>query len=88
MYTIKENITFVGISELHSGIEKILERVRKGPIIIEKRHKPQAVLMSNEEYEHFINVLDMAEDLILGFIAADRLKNSKESDYVDIESLL
>jgi PHD/YefM family antitoxin component YafN of YafNO toxin-antitoxin module len=57
-------------------------------VIIEKRHKPQAVLMSNEEYEHLTNILEIAEDLVLGFIASDRFNNSKESDYLDIESLI
>ena len=80
MYTVKENTTLVGVSELRQGIEKILGKARNGLVIIEKRHKPQAVLMSNEEYEHLINILDLAEDLVLGFIASDRFKNSKESD--------
>ena len=88
MITIKENTTLVGVSELRAGIEKILEKARKGLVIIEKRHKPQAVLMSNEEYEHMQNVLEMAEDLVLGFIAQERFKNSKDSDYIDIEDLL
>ena len=88
MYTVKENTTLVGVSELRAGIDKILEKARKGLVIIEKRHKPQAVLMSNEEYEHLTNILDMAEDLVLGFIAVDRFKNSKETDYLDIETLL
>jgi prevent-host-death family protein len=88
MITIKENTTLVGVSELRTGIEKILEKARKGLVIIEKRHKPQAVLMSNEEYEHLQHVLEMAEDLVLGFIAEERFKNSKDSDYIDIEDLL
>jgi prevent-host-death family protein len=88
MLTVKENTTFVGVSELRSGIDKILKKTRKGLVIIEKRRKPQAVLMSSEEYEYITGMLDVAEDLVLGFIASERLKNSNESDYVDIESLL
>ena len=88
MITVKENTTLVGVSELRSGIDKILEKSRTGLVIIEKRHKPQAVLMSNEEYEHLTSILNMAEDLVLGFIATERFNNSKDSDYVDIESLL
>lgn len=86
--TVKENTTFVGVSELRSGLDKILEKAKKGLVIIEKRRKPQAVLMSSEEYEYITGMLDVAEDLVLGFIAEERLKNSRESDYVDIESLL
>ncbi len=88
MFTVKENTILVGVSELRAGIEKILEKARNGLVIIEKRNKPQAVLMSTEEYEHLSSLLDMAEDLVLGFISADRFKNSKETDYLDIETLL
>ncbi len=88
MFTVKENTILVGVSELRAGIEKILEKARNGLVIIEKRNKPQAVLMSTEEYEHLSSLLDMAEDLVLGFISTDRFKNSKETDYLDIETLL
>jgi len=62
----------VGVSELRSGIEKVLKKAHDGLVIIEKRHKPTAVLMSNEEYEHIQNLLETAEDLVLGFIAQAR----------------
>ncbi|GBE06331.1 phd_YefM [bacterium BMS3Abin10] len=88
MLTVKENTTLVGVSELRKGIEKILEKARTGLVIIEKRHKPTAVLMSNEEYEHIQQVVETAEDIVLGFIANGRYKKSKEKDYVNIESLL
>jgi len=88
MITVKENTTLVGVSELRTGIEKILEKSREGLVIIEKRHKPAAVLMSNEEYQHIQQLLGTAEDLILGLIAEERFKNSKEKDYINIESLL
>ncbi|MFQ5779588.1 MAG: type II toxin-antitoxin system Phd/YefM family antitoxin [Nitrospiria bacterium] len=88
MITIKENTTLVGVSELRSGIEKILEKTREGVVIIEKRHKPAAVLMSNEEYEHIQNLLEVAEDIVLGSLADERYKGSDAKDYVDIEALL
>lgn len=88
MITVKQNTTLVGVSELRKGIEKILEAARKGLVIIEKRHKPAAVLMANEEYEKMQQILETAEDLVLGFIAHERFKGSKEKDYIDIENLL
>lgn len=88
MITIKENTTLVGVSELRKGIEKILKIAQKGLIIIEKRHKPAAILMSNEEYEHIQHLVETAEDIVLGTVAHERFKNSKETDYVDIEKLL
>ena len=88
MITIKQNTTLVGVSELRKGIEKILEKAQKGLVIIEKRHKPAAVLMSSEEYENIQNILETAEDIVLGFIAHKRFKDSKDKDYIDIENLL
>lgn len=88
MLTVKENTTLVGVSELRNGIEKILEKARKGLIVIEKRHKPTAVIMSNKEYERIQELLETAEDIVLGFIASERFKSTKEKDYIDIESLL
>ena len=88
MFTVKENTTLVGVSELRKGIDKILEKARKGLVVISKRNKPQAVLMSSEEYQKMMEVMETAEDVVLGFIASQRYKNSTESDYVDIESLL
>ena len=88
MITVKENTTLVGVSELRKGIEKILERAQKSLVIIEKRHKPRGVLMSSEEYERIQNVLETAEDLVLGFIAHNRFKGSSKKDYMDIEDLL
>ena len=88
MLTVKENTTLVGVSELRKGIEKVLEKSRKGLVIIEKRHKPTAVIMSNKEYEHIQELLETAEDIVLGFIANERFKSTKEKDYIDIENLL
>lgn len=88
MIHIRENTTLVGVSELRKGIEKILEKAHKGLVIIEKRHKPAAVLMSSEEYAQIQNTLETAEDLVLGFLADERFKKSKDKDYIDIKDLL
>lgn len=88
MFTVKENTTLVGVSELRSGIDKILEKTKDGLVIIEKRHKPKAVLMSNEQYEHIQNLLELSEDLILGTIARERFISGSDEDYIDIKTLL
>ena len=88
MYTVKEETTFVGVSELRTKMDEILERAKHGLVIIEKRRKPQAMLISPEEYEYLTDMLDITEDFVLGHIAQERLKNSAKSDFVDIESLL
>ena len=88
MITVKENTTLVGVSELRTGIDKVLEKAQEGLVIIEKRRKPQAVLISTEEYEHIQEILEMAEDFVLGYLAKERFENSSERDYVDLDTLL
>jgi len=88
MIDIKQDTILVGVSELRKGIDKILEKARKGLVIIEKRHKPQAVIMSSEEFDHMQEVVDIAEDIVLGTIAKMRLEGSKDDDFIAIEELL
>jgi prevent-host-death family protein len=88
MITVKEDTTLVGVSELRTGIDKVLEKAQEGLVIIEKRRNPQAVLISIKEYEHMQEIMEVAEDLILGQIAKERFENSEKNDYIDLESLI
>lgn len=88
MIHIRENTTLVGVSELRKGIERVLDKARKGLVIIEKRHKPKAVLMSSEEFERIQNTVEAAEDLVLGFLADERFRTAKDKDYIDIRDLI
>ena len=88
MLTVKQNTTLVGVSELRIRIEKLLKKMRYSRVVIEKRHKPVAILMSNEEYEKTELLLDMAEDIVLGYLAKERYAHSTERDYIDITEAL
>ncbi|MCB4792093.1 MAG: type II toxin-antitoxin system Phd/YefM family antitoxin [Elusimicrobia bacterium] len=88
MITVKENTTLVGVSELRDNLDKILNKTRESLVIIEKSHKPVVVLMSNKEYNKMTKMVKIAEDIILGVIAKERLLNSKNEDFVDIEKLI
>lgn len=87
MITVKENTTLVGISELRTDIDKILAKAQEGAVFIEKGHKPMTVLLSNESYAHMQQLLETAEDIVLGTVADARYRNSRQKDYVSIESL-
>ena len=78
----------MGVSDLRRNLEDILVGSNGSTVIIEKRHKPLAVLMSDKEYQRIQQLLDMAEDIVLGYLAEQRHKNSKAKDYVAIETLL
>ena len=85
MYTIKEDTTLVGVSELRSRIDKVLEEAQHHKVIIEKRNKPIAVLIAIDQFTAMEEMLDRIEDIGLGAIAREREKSSKASDYIAIE---
>jgi hypothetical protein len=41
MFTVKENTTLVGVSELRSGIDKILEKPVTVPLLLRKGISPK-----------------------------------------------
>lgn len=85
MYTIKEDTTLVGVSELRNRIDKILKEARHHKIVIEKRNKPVAVLIAIDQYNAIEKILDYVEDMELGRIAQEREKSSSRNDYIPIE---
>ncbi|MFH1260041.1 MAG: type II toxin-antitoxin system prevent-host-death family antitoxin [Elusimicrobiota bacterium] len=88
MLTLKENTTLIGVSEFRAKIESILEKMQTTRVVIEKRHKPVAVLISSSEYQKFEELLDMAENIVLGYLAKERFNRSNEKDYISIETVL
>ncbi len=80
MITVKEDTTLVGISELRdkAKVEDILKTAKKRRVVIEKRHKPVAVLLSMEIYEQLEQLIDLIEDQTLGKEAKARLKQKKK----------
>ncbi|MFH1238698.1 MAG: hypothetical protein V1653_01135 [bacterium] len=44
--------------------------------------------MSNEKYEKTELLLDIAEDIVLGYLAKERYANSTERNYADITTVL
>ncbi|MEI8011869.1 MAG: type II toxin-antitoxin system prevent-host-death family antitoxin [Candidatus Omnitrophota bacterium] len=88
MITVSENTTLVGVSEMRTRMDDILEASRTGKVIIEKRHKPYAVLIDAARYARMEERLDILEDMALARLAIERERGAKPSDYVDIETAL
>jgi prevent-host-death family protein len=87
MITVKEDTTLVGISELRTNIDKILEEAKTHKVLIERRNKPVAVLLAINKYEQIEEILDLLEDTALGYLAKERESRSKFSDYLDIQEV-
>lgn len=84
MFTVKEDTTLVGISELRTKFDKVLEMLAKYKVVLERRHKPLAVIVPIEKYNHMEELMELIEDIGLGHLAKERDLKSRPSDYVDI----
>ena len=87
MRRVKEDTTLVGVSEFRTQVEAILKVAQKEPVIVEKRHKPMAVLVSIEQYDRTEGILDVLEDSILGLLAKEREQRSPRPHYLSLEEL-
>lgn len=87
MRRVKGDTTLVGISELRTQADEILRVAQKEPVIVEKRHKPVAVLVSIGQYERTEETLEALEDYILGLLAKERERRSHRKDYLTLEEL-
>ena len=85
MITVKEKTTIVAISELRNKSEKILGGLKENRVILERRHKPVAVMLDYRNYEALEKMLEFAEDYVLGSIALQRDRKSKKQDFIDID---
>ena len=85
MITVKNETTIAGLSELRTHSEEILKELKNHPVILEKHNKPVAVMVEYKTYALREELLDLAEDYILGCIALKRDKGSTIKDYVDIK---
>jgi prevent-host-death family protein len=87
MRHIKGQTTLVGISELRTQAEEILKVAQQEPVILEKRHKPIAVLVPIGQYERTEETLDALEEYILGLLAKEREQHVRRKDYLSLEEL-
>lgn len=85
MFTVKEDTALVGISELRTDFNKVLGMLTKYKVLLERRHKPLAVIVPIEKYNKMEALIDLIEDAGLGYLAKERDLRSKPNDYIDLE---
>lgn len=79
--------TFVGLSELRSQADNILKVAQKERVVLEKRHKPVAVLVPIAQYDKTEETLDLLEDYLLGLLAKEREQHSPKNKLLSLEEL-
>ena len=87
MITLKEDTTFVGVSELRTHLDQIISQSKKNKVMIERRHRPIAVLMNIDTYNELEDRLEYFEDYVFGRMAKERQSKSKPSDYLSTEEV-
>lgn len=85
MITVKKDTTIAGLSELRNKSEKIIEQLKRHDVILEKHNKPIAVMVNYSKHLHEEELLDFAEEYILGCLAQRRDQESRPRDFIDIE---
>jgi len=85
MFTVEEDTTLVGISELRANFDKVLAALGKHKVLLERRNKPLAVIVPIEKYNYMQRLIELIEDADLGYLAKERYLKSKPGDYIDIE---
>ncbi len=87
MYTHNDTV-FVGTSELRSNGGKILQELKNKKIVLMNKGKAIAIIESLDEYEKTQNKIEEIEDLVLGHIAKERMKNGKFISSDEMQKLL
>ncbi len=87
MRRVKGNTTLVGISELRTQADEILRIAQQEPVILEKRHKPVAMLVSIDQYDRTEETLNLLEDYLLGLMAKEREQSARAKAYLTLDEL-
>ncbi|MEK6693533.1 MAG: type II toxin-antitoxin system prevent-host-death family antitoxin [Nitrospirota bacterium] len=74
MITVKEDTALIGIAELRTKAADVLKEIKKHRVILTKRNKPVGIIIDYDEYEKIEQVIEEAEDIVLGNIARERLE--------------
>ncbi len=85
MITVHSKTTIAAISELRNKSERILSILKENKVVLERRHRPGAVMLGYDQYEALEKILEFAEDYVLGVLAMNRDKKAKKQDFIDIE---
>ena len=87
MKIIREKTTLVQASELRTKLDEVLLQLGSSRVILEKHHKPVAVLIDPKEYEQIEEALEQFSDLLLALEAKKREQKASNNNYIDLESV-
>jgi PHD/YefM family antitoxin component YafN of YafNO toxin-antitoxin module len=75
MKTIQEKTTLVAVSELRTKMDQVLEALKHSTVMIERRHRPIAVLLDVEYYRQLDRMMERISDVLLAVEARERARS-------------
>jgi prevent-host-death family protein len=87
MINIKQDTTLVGVSELRTRFDEVMAVLGSSKVVLEKRHKPIAVIVPIEKFNQMEALIELIEDSYLASYAQDRDRSSNPADFIDIKEL-
>ncbi len=74
MITVKEDTALIGVAELRTKAADVIKEIKKHKVILTKRNTPVGVIIDYKEYQELQQIIDEAENIVLGHIAMERLE--------------
>lgn len=87
MLNVKADTVIVGVSELRTHLEEILKKTEHMCVAIARRNQVVGMLLSLKQYEEMEEMLDLAEDIALGYLAKDRERKKAARKYLTLEEV-
>lgn len=84
MFILDDKTALIGTTDLRSRMAEV-EDMKYEKMIVMKREKPIAVIMSFDQYKKNYDRTEELEDLVLGYMAKERDEKSTEKDYISLE---
>ncbi|MEW6619127.1 MAG: type II toxin-antitoxin system Phd/YefM family antitoxin [bacterium] len=87
MFTIKEETTLVGVSELRTHFNQILNAAKEKNVVLTKRNRPIMAILDYDRYQQMTELIEELEDLSLENLAQQRL-NRKDRKTIPLEEAM
>lgn len=87
MLNVDENTVLIGATELRSKMPQISKDIKTKKVIVVKRGEPFAVLSDFDGYKEKEEIIDIFEDVVLGYLAKERDQNSSDKDFISSDEV-
>jgi len=72
MIRLEEDTTLIGVAELRKEVPRLIQELRGHKVILTRRNKPIGIIMDYQEYQKMDHIINLLEDLVLGYKAKAR----------------